>query len=54
MTDKLTNLLNNLETIAKTRFSGSEIGEDYIRGNEDAHETCSRMIRAAIDRFNDR
>lgn len=37
-----------LGAISRTTFSGSEMGEDYYRGNCDAHETCGRMARAAL------
>jgi hypothetical protein len=37
-----------LQEIARTTFSGSEMGDEYIRGNQDAHATCARMARAAL------
>ncbi len=37
-----------LGTISRTKFSGSEMGADYMRGNNDAHETCARMARAGL------
>lgn len=37
-----------LETISRTTFSGSDMNEDYMRGNRDAHETCRRFADAAL------
>jgi len=37
-----------LEVIKLTTFSGSEIGENYWRGNRDAHETCRRLATVAL------
>lgn len=37
-----------LEAIARTTFSGSDMDNDYMRGNRDAHATCSRMAKAAL------
>lgn len=37
-----------LEAIMRTTFSGSEMGDEYRRGNEDAHATCARMAKSAL------
>ena len=37
-----------LETISRTTFSGSDMDEDYMRGNRDAHETCRGLADAAL------
>src|ERR1700722_17360177 len=44
----LDNLRSALETIARTTFSGSEMNEEYQRGNRDAHSTCARIALAAL------
>lgn len=41
-------MMEALESIARTTFSGSEMGDEYQRGNEDAHATCARIARAAL------
>jgi len=38
----------DLETIARTTFSGSEMGDEYMRGNRDAHATCANIARRAL------
>lgn len=47
---RLTDMRKALDTIARTTFSGDEMGDDYRRGNRAAHETCARLARAAIDK----
>lgn len=37
-----------LGVIARTTFSGNEMGDEYRRGNEDAHQTCRRLALAAL------
>ena len=37
-----------LETISRTTFSGSEMGDEYLRGNRDAHEKCAGLARSAL------
>lgn len=37
-----------LRTIERTIFSGSEISEEYQRGNRDAHEVCRRIATSAL------
>lgn len=37
-----------LGVIARTTFSGSDSSDDYMRGNQDAHETCARLAQVAL------
>lgn len=48
---RVARLLEALGAIARATFSGAEIDDAYQRGNTDAHVTCSRMARAALDEY---
>lgn len=37
-----------LEVIERTAFSGSEMSDEYMRGNRDAHAVCADIARRAL------